>query len=272
MSSVETDATYALAADQAASALASAVVAAAGIDAAADTPAVADVAEVNAGVDVAFAIEYGSTHAACVLSEQLAGQIVSGSSPDAASDQAWEILRSAVDMGARAVAERVAAIAEGLGAVGAVSPMPDGVGAFADGEARKVNISIAGEPAGWIMWIGSRDMVAALAPRGGNAAVIDAIDYPDLGEGAAADGVGTDISFLSDVTMGVSVELGRTVMKVREVLKLTHGSVIELDRAAGALVDVLISGSLVARGEVVVIDDQLGVRVVEIVDSSAPER
>ena len=110
--------------------------------------------------------------------------------------------------------------------------------------------------------------MAELVSRIPDPAVIDSVEYPELGEGTP-ESSGADISFLADVSMGVTVELGRTVMSVREVLQLTRGSVVELDRVAGAPVDVLISGSVVARGEVVVIEDQLGVRILEIIDSSA---
>jgi flagellar motor switch protein FliN/FliY len=65
--------------------------------------------------------------------------------------------------------------------------------------------------------------------------------------------------------MGVTAELGRRRMTVRELLALTPGTVIELDRAAGSPVDVLVNGTLIARGEVVVIDEEFGIRIVEIV-------
>ena len=65
--------------------------------------------------------------------------------------------------------------------------------------------------------------------------------------------------------MGVTAELGRRRMTVRDLLALTPGSVIELDRAAGSPVDVLVNGTLIARGEVVVIDEEFGIRIAEIV-------
>ena len=74
---------------------------------------------------------------------------------------------------------------------------------------------------------------------------------------------------LHDVEMAVTVELGRTRMTVREILGLAPGTVVELDRAAGAPVDVVVNGTLIARGEVVVIDEEFGIRVTEIV--SGPE-
>ena len=90
-------------------------------------------------------------------------------------------------------------------------------------------------------------------------------DLPELGA-SALPGAQQDLHLLADVQMNVTVELGRAVMQVRDLLSLREGSIIELDRAAGAAVDVLVNGTLVARGEVVVIDDELGVRVTELVE------
>jgi flagellar motor switch protein FliN/FliY len=73
------------------------------------------------------------------------------------------------------------------------------------------------------------------------------------------------IELLGDVEMGVTVELGRTRMLVRDILDLSPGSVIELDRAAGAPIDVLVNGTLIARGEVVVIDEEFGIRITEVI-------
>lgn len=73
------------------------------------------------------------------------------------------------------------------------------------------------------------------------------------------------IDLLAGLQMNVSVELGRTDLTVAEVLELGPGSVIELDRLAGEPVDILVNDRLVARGEVVVVDENFGVRVVEVV-------
>ncbi|HEU5084059.1 MAG TPA: flagellar motor switch protein FliN [Acidimicrobiales bacterium] len=72
------------------------------------------------------------------------------------------------------------------------------------------------------------------------------------------------LDLLHDVEMAVTVELGRTRMAVRDLLSLAPGAVVELDRAAGSPVDVLVNGKLIARGEVVVIDDDFGIRISEI--------
>lgn len=88
--------------------------------------------------------------------------------------------------------------------------------------------------------------------------------FGDLGPGAPL-GVPADLELIADITMSVTVELGRIKLPVRDLLALREGSLVELDRVAGAPVDVLVNGSLVARGDVVVVDDELGVRITEIV-------
>ncbi|NJC71782.1 flagellar motor switch protein FliN [Planosporangium thailandense] len=83
---------------------------------------------------------------------------------------------------------------------------------------------------------------------------------------AAAPRTGLDL--LHDVEMEVTAELGRTRMSVRELLSLNPGNVVELDRAAGAPADLLVNGRLIARGEVVVIDENFGIRITEIISPS----
>ena len=85
------------------------------------------------------------------------------------------------------------------------------------------------------------------------------------GGGGRAGNLGGPIELLHEVEMGVTVELGRTRMLVRDILELSPGSVIELDRAAGAPIDVLVNGTLIARGEVVVIDEEFGIRITEVI-------
>lgn len=76
-----------------------------------------------------------------------------------------------------------------------------------------------------------------------------------------------NLGLLMNVPLNVSVELGTAVKKVREILEFTQGTIIELDRQAGAPVDIVVNGHLIARGDVVVIDDNFAVRVTEIVKS-----
>ncbi|GIM92317.1 flagellar motor switch protein FliN [Paractinoplanes toevensis] len=85
--------------------------------------------------------------------------------------------------------------------------------------------------------------------------------------GAALNRGGLDM--LHDVEMEVSAELGRTRMSVRELLSLNPGAIVELDRAAGSPADLLVNGRLIARGEVVVVDENFGIRITEIVAPGA---
>lgn len=93
-------------------------------------------------------------------------------------------------------------------------------------------------------------------------------DLVELGPGSPSGAAG-DLRLLSEVPLEVTVELGRAVMKVRNLLSLREGSVIELNRTPGAPVDVLVNGRLVARGDVVVVDDEFGVRITEVLDRAA---
>lgn len=81
-------------------------------------------------------------------------------------------------------------------------------------------------------------------------------------------GSGAALSFLWDIPMAVEVVLGSTALTVKEILQVTPGSVIELDRAYGDLVDVHLNGRLVARGEVVLAGEQFGVKIKELLVSS----
>jgi flagellar motor switch protein FliN/FliY len=90
-------------------------------------------------------------------------------------------------------------------------------------------------------------------------------EFPNLHDTEINLGDPRPLSLLHDVEMGVTAELGRRRMTVRDLLSLTPGAVIELDRAAGSPVDVLVNGTLIARGEVVVIDEEFGIRISEIV-------
>lgn len=80
-----------------------------------------------------------------------------------------------------------------------------------------------------------------------------------------ANGHDSAIDLLLDVSLQISVELGRTRMTIGEILALKSGAVIELDKLAGEPADILVNGTLIARGEVVVVDEKFGVRVLEVV-------
>ena len=91
------------------------------------------------------------------------------------------------------------------------------------------------------------------------------VEIPELGSPAGAESPPNSIELLHDVELHVMVELGRTQMMVEDVLRLTQGSVVELDKLAGDPVDVYVNNRLVARGEVLVLNDNFCIRISEIV-------
>jgi flagellar motor switch protein FliN/FliY len=97
----------------------------------------------------------------------------------------------------------------------------------------------------------------------------EAIEYEQFDHNGAPAGeavADADLSRLAAIPMELSVEIGRTHMTVGETLDLGVGSVVTLERLAGETADLLVNGSAIARGEVVVIDEQYGLRVTEILD------
>jgi flagellar motor switch protein FliN len=101
-----------------------------------------------------------------------------------------------------------------------------------------------------------------------NATAGGEVTLADLG-GAAVSGSGTtDLSLVLDVPVDLVVEIGRTRMTIRETLGICRGTIITLDRLAGEPADLLVNGRLVARGEVVAIDEEFALRVTEVI---APE-
>lgn len=95
---------------------------------------------------------------------------------------------------------------------------------------------------------------------------VSPVQFSQLGE-MEVEGTPGNIGMLYDVPLNVTVELGRTRRSVRDILELTQGSVIELDKLAGEPVDVLVNNTLIATGEVVVIEENFGVRITEIVNT-----
>ena len=88
---------------------------------------------------------------------------------------------------------------------------------------------------------------------------------PDLGPGTDAPGDAT-LERLADVDLEVRVELGRANLRMRDLLRLNEGSVVELDRSPDTPVDVYVNGQMIAHAEVVVVGDELGVRITELLD------
>ncbi len=143
----------------------------------------------------------------------------------------------------------------GVGALGQVTETT-AAGTVALLQGRDAVIVPLNGPSGASAWLA----VAASAPA----------DAAEAGPQQPVSGAGLDL--LQDVVMELSAELGRTTMTVRELLSLQPGAVVELDRLAGSPADLLVNGRLIARGEVVVVDEDYALKITELVSSSLPGR
>ena len=85
---------------------------------------------------------------------------------------------------------------------------------------------------------------------------------PDSSEGTP------DLDVVLDIPVSISMEVGRTSISIRNLLQLNQGSVIELDRLAGEPLDVLVNGTLIAHGEVVVVNEKFGIRMTDVISPS----
>jgi flagellar motor switch protein FliN/FliY len=103
-------------------------------------------------------------------------------------------------------------------------------------------------------------------PAAGNAAQAQ---FAELARGAAAGNGQLNLDLILDVRLTLTLEVGRTRISVRNLLALTQGSVVELDKLAGEPLDVLVNGTLVAHGEVVVVNEKFGIRLLDVV---SPEK
>jgi flagellar motor switch protein FliN len=112
------------------------------------------------------------------------------------------------------------------------------------------------------------DRVPAPAPSAQVPTAVHPIQFMPLTPELPSIDHGHGIELLMDVALEVSVELGRSHMSIGEILALRTGSVIELDKLAGEPVDVSVNGTLIARGEVVVVDEKFGVRITEVVSKA----
>ena len=93
----------------------------------------------------------------------------------------------------------------------------------------------------------------------------EAAGFENLEDDAIASDDEINLDVVLDVPVDISMEIGRTKLSIRNLLKLNQGSVIELDRLAGEPMDVLVNGTLIAHGEVVVVNDKFGIRLTDVI-------
>lgn len=89
--------------------------------------------------------------------------------------------------------------------------------------------------------------------------------FEQFGSGQEKAAAAHGFDMILDIPVRITVELGRTKISIRNLLQLAHGSVVELDGLAGEPMDVLVNGTLIAQGEVVVVNDKFGIRLTDIV-------
>ncbi|MDF2834881.1 MAG: CheC, inhibitor of methylation / FliN fusion protein [Paenibacillus sp.] len=94
---------------------------------------------------------------------------------------------------------------------------------------------------------------------------VQPVQFANFSNGPYVPQDATNLNLLLDIPLKVTVELGRTQKQIKDILELSQGSIIELDKLAGEPVDILVNNKLIAKGEVVVIDENFGVRVTDIV-------
>jgi len=105
------------------------------------------------------------------------------------------------------------------------------------------------------------------AAQGGDGTIPDGerrMEFDTL-KGAAGDASDVSLDMILDVPVTLAMEVGRTRISIRNLLQLNQGSVVELDRAAGEPLDVFVNGTLVAHGEVVVINEKFGIRLTDVI-------
>ncbi len=97
------------------------------------------------------------------------------------------------------------------------------------------------------------------------AAPAESAQFQELREEASAESGDVNLDAILDVPVTISMEIGRTRISIRNLLQLNQGSVVELDRLAGEPMDVLVNGTLIAKGEVVVVNEKFGIRLTDVI-------
>lgn len=102
------------------------------------------------------------------------------------------------------------------------------------------------------------------AEQGGQPEVAELDELTDASGGLSADET-RKLDTILDIPVTISMEVGRSKINIRNLLQLNQGSVVELDRVAGEPLDVLVNGTLIAHGEVVVVNDKFGIRLTDVI-------
>jgi flagellar motor switch protein FliN len=111
------------------------------------------------------------------------------------------------------------------------------------------------------------DWAAAMQEQADAEAAVSAVELDEF-DTEAKNGPSPELELILDIPVSISMEVGRTSITIRNLLQLNQGSVIELDRLAGEPLDVLVNGTLIAHGEVVVVNEKFGIRMTDVISPS----
>ncbi len=113
---------------------------------------------------------------------------------------------------------------------------------------------------------GSDDWAAAMQEQAGD---VEKAELPNLvAEAGGPTMEDTSLDVILDIPVSISMEVGQTSISIRNLLQLNQGSVVELDRLAGEPLDVKVNGTLIAHGEVVVVNEKFGIRLTDVISAS----
>jgi flagellar motor switch protein FliN/FliY len=112
------------------------------------------------------------------------------------------------------------------------------------------------------------DWAAAMAEQASSEVAQPAQIFPAFGETAGKASMMNELDMILDIPVQIAVELGRTKITIKNLLQLAHGSVVELDAMAGEPMSVFVNGTLIAQGEVVVVNEKFGIRLTDIITPS----
>ncbi len=108
------------------------------------------------------------------------------------------------------------------------------------------------------------DWAAAMQEQADADAAVSTVELDEF-DTEAKTGPNPELELILDIPVSISMEVGRTSITIRNLLQLNQGSVIELDRLAGEPLDVLVNGTLIAHGEVVVVNEKFGIRMTDVI-------
>lgn len=121
----------------------------------------------------------------------------------------------------------------------------------------------------WAAAMEEQDVAEEAADAGVDAEAMELDEFDAVAQPSRSnEGTQPDLDVILDIPVSISMEVGSTAITIRNLLQLNQGSVIELDRLAGEPLDVLVNGTLIAHGEVVVVNEKFGIRMTDVISPS----